>query len=197
MREKGENTENMMSEYFLFLSREDASISVGKKHIYIHAGMGRQIGRRVKPSKTSNSIVVTSFIYFPFSIQYTVKDQKEKKPVKGHMLWWQGMVSVVLWAGAELIGSRGAGAHSPHPWGPCTRGHPILLAQPAGESHTAIICVGCCCPQGSPSLPPPPFHPCAAHLFPHLSACCHSVQQTGEVTCVKITLSSTKANSYF
>lgn len=38
---------------------------------------------------------------------------------------------------------------------------------------------------------------CAAHLFQHLSACCHSVQQIGEVTCVKITLSSTKTNSYF
>lgn len=141
MREKVDKTEKILSEFFCSCLRKIHPFQWGKT------------------PKTSNSIVVTSFIYFPFS---------EKKAC-------EGPYGVITGDSLCCALSRGLswGAHtvqehshlsmrSLHQGGPTS---PSSLSLPR-ERHTGILCVGCCCPQGSGSLPPPPFHPLCCPLVP-------------------------------
>lgn len=74
MREKGENTENMMTEYFLFLSREDAFISVEKK-THIHPCWNGKADRK-KGKAIKDLQQYCSDIFYLFPLLYTVHCQR-------------------------------------------------------------------------------------------------------------------------
>lgn len=197
MRENWERTETMVSDFFLFLSREDAPISVGKNtHIY-PCWDGKAARKKDKAIKDLQQHRGDIFYWFPFSIQHTVRDQRQEQPVQEHMVQW--------WA---LLGAEQGLSwwdHTEQELTHLTLGVPAPRAGPLLLPHSALprkATLELSVWDAAVPMEMALSHlllssPGAAHWFPHLSACCYSVQQTGEVTCVKITLSSTKAKSYF
>lgn len=126
--------------------------------------MGRQLGRQLKPPKTSTNFVVTSFIEFPFSVPHNIRDLMNKSPVKDRTVRSQGPDPVVLWA-AEIVWGEREHTHlaqevlAPR-WDPL-----LFLTRPRrGKPHLNPLC--CCCPQGISSCSPPFFQPQCRPLIP-------------------------------
>lgn len=112
----------------------------GKTHIYIHAEMGRQLGRRIKPSKTSNSIVVTSFID-SHSLSSTLSETRDKNSLCRSTWCSDGLCWVLSRGWADGITQSRSSLTSP--MGSLHQGqaHFSFLTQPyQGKPHWNCLC---------------------------------------------------------
>lgn len=169
---KKEKTEKMVCEFFCSCLGKIDPFQWGKTHM--NPCWDRKAAKK-KDKATKDLQQYCGDIFYLFPLLW------KEKPVKDHMVWSQGTVSVVLWAGswADKLTQCRSTLTSPMRSLHQGKAHFSFLAQLPGKATLEFSVWDAAVPKEVALSHLLLSTLCAAHLFPHLCECCHSVQQTG------------------